>query len=140
VLRRCLRCPFEQAHVDLRHVLAGLGLRGGLKACERLVGITRPGMEEVDGYTAVQLWRDYQRRQDRRALETLLAYNVQDAVSLEALMVHAQNAGLQRLAVAPFAAGYRLPPPAVPATPFTPDPEAIRRARRDYDVPNTLSR
>jgi uncharacterized protein len=140
VLRRCLGCTFEQAHVDLRHVLAGLGLRGGLKACERRVGIARPGMEEVDGYTAVLLWHDYQRRQDRRSLETLLAYNVQDAVSLEALMVHAQNAGLERLAAAPFAAGYRLAPPAVPVSPFTPDPETIRRVQRDYLIPNYLSR
>jgi uncharacterized protein YprB with RNaseH-like and TPR domain len=137
VLRRCLGCRLGQAHVDLRHVLAGFGLRGGLKACERRVVITRPGMEDVDGYTAVQLWWDYRRRQDRRALETLLAYNVQDAVSLEALMVHAHNAGLERLAAARFAAGYRLPPPAVPASPFTPDPEAIRRVRRDHGVPST---
>jgi hypothetical protein len=58
---------------------------------------------------------------------------------LEALMIHAQNASLERLAAAPFAAGYRLLPPAVPASPFTPDPEAIRRVRRDYFAPNSLS-
>src|SRR5262245_34079167 len=131
VLRRCLGCRLDQAHIDLRHSLAGLGLRGGLKACERQVGLARPGLEEVDGPVAVLLWHAYRRRHDPRALETLLAYNVQDAVSLEALMVHAHNAGLARLAAAPFAAGYRLPPPAAPANPFTPDADTVRRVLRE---------
>jgi uncharacterized protein len=131
VLRRCLGCRLDQAHIDLRHVLAGLGLRGGLKACERQVGLARPGLEEIDGYVAVLLWHAYRRRQDQRSLETLLAYNVQDAVNLEALMVHAQNANLDRLAAAPFAAGYRLPPPAAPANPFTPDADTVRRVLRE---------
>ena len=129
VLRRCLGCTFDQGHIDLRHVLAAFGLRGGLKACERKVGIARPGMEELDGSAAVLLWRDYQRRNDERALETLLAYNAQDAISLEPLMVYAHNAGLDRLA-APFAAGYRLPAPELPALPFAPDPEAVARVLR----------
>ena len=80
-------------------------MRGGLKACERQLGVTRPGLEEVDGFVAVLLWHDFQRRKDQRSLDTLLAYNVQDTVNLEALMVHAHNAHLDRLA-APFAAGY----------------------------------
>lgn len=94
LLRRCLGCRLNQAHIDLRHVLAALGLRGGLKACERRLGIVRPGMENIDGYVAVLLWRQYERRHDIKALETLQAYNVQDAVNLEALMIHAHNAGL----------------------------------------------
>jgi 1-aminocyclopropane-1-carboxylate deaminase/D-cysteine desulfhydrase-like pyridoxal-dependent ACC family enzyme len=32
-------CRLDQAHIDLRHTLAALGLRGGLKACERQVGL-----------------------------------------------------------------------------------------------------
>ena len=128
MLRRCLGCRLDQAHIDLRYVLAGLGLRGGLKACERKVGIARPGLEEVDGLVAVLLWHDYQRRRDPRALQTLLAYNVEDAVNLERLMVHAHNAALERLA-APFAPGHAQPAPAVPANPFTADPAALARAR-----------
>jgi uncharacterized protein len=127
VLRRCLGCRLDQAHIDLRHVLAGLGLRGGLKACERQVGLQRPGMEDVDGYVAVLLWRQYATRKDARALEALLAYNVQDAVNLERLMVHAYNANLKRLA-APFAATHHLTSPALPTNPFTPHADAIGRA------------
>jgi uncharacterized protein YprB with RNaseH-like and TPR domain len=130
-LRRCLRCDFRQAHIDLRHTLASLDLRGGLKNCERLVGLRRPGMEEIDGFVAVLLWRDFRRRKDPRALETLLAYNIQDAVNLETLMVHAHNRKLAGLTSAPFAAGYHLPPPPVPVNPFRADPDTVRRVLRD---------
>ncbi len=131
VLRRCLGCRLDQAHIDLRHALAGLDIRGGLKACERQLGLTRPGMEEVDGYVAVLLWQRYEKRKDAKALETLLAYNVQDAVNLETLMVHAHNASLGRLTEAPFAAAYRLPPPALAPNPYTPDPDTVRRVLRE---------
>jgi uncharacterized protein YprB with RNaseH-like and TPR domain len=131
VLRRCLGCRLDQAHIDLRHVLAALGLRGGLKGCERQLGIARPGMEEIDGYVAVLLWQQYEIRRDERALETLLAYNAQDALNLEALMVHAHNTHLERLAGASFAGAYRLASPALPANPFTPHPEPIRMAHRE---------
>jgi len=132
VLRRCLGVTLDHAHIDLRYALAGVGLRGGLKACERQTGLTRPGLEEVDGFMAVLLWHDYQRRGDRRILETLLAYNVQDTVNLEALMVHAHNAWLDRLA-APFGAQHRLPAPTLPANPFTPDVEALTRVLRERE-------
>jgi uncharacterized protein YprB with RNaseH-like and TPR domain len=133
ILRRCLGCRLDQAHIDLRYVLAAVGLRGGLKACERQVGMARPGLEEVDGYVAVLLWHDYQRRKDRRALETLLAYNVQDTVNLEALMVHAHNAHLGQLSEAPFAAGHHLPPPVLPANPFAADAQVLRRVLGQRD-------
>jgi uncharacterized protein len=130
MLRRCLRCRFDQGHIDLRHVLAGLGLTGGLKGVERKVGLARPGLEDVDGAVAVLLWHDYQWARDERALETLLAYNVQDAVNLETLMVHAHNAYLGRLTGVPFAAAYRLPTPAPPPNPFRPDADTVFRAVR----------
>jgi uncharacterized protein YprB with RNaseH-like and TPR domain len=138
VLRRCLRCDFPQAHIDLRHLLAGLDLRGGLKNVERQLGLHRPGMEEIDGFVAVLLWREFRRRQDPKALETLLAYNVQDAVNLETLLVHAHNRKLAGLASVPFAAGYRLPAPAVPVNPFRPDPETVRRILRDHPFPSSF--
>jgi uncharacterized protein YprB with RNaseH-like and TPR domain len=124
VLRRCLGCRLGQAHIDLRYALAGLGLRGGLKACERRLGMARPGMEEIDGFVAVLLWHRHARG-DERALQTLLAYNAQDTLNLETLMVYAYNAYLDRLSAAPFAAAYRLPPPAAPLNPFTPDAAAV---------------
>ncbi len=127
ILRRCLGCRLDQAHIDLRYVLAALGIRGGLKGCERKVGIARPGLEDVDGFVAVLLWREYERRKERRVLDSLLAYNVQDTVNLEALMVHAHNAELDRLAGAPFAAGQRLAAPVLPANPFAADPAVVAR-------------
>jgi uncharacterized protein len=129
-LRRGLGCALDHAHIDLRHTLASLGVRGGLKACETKLGVTRPGLEEVNGFMAVLLWHDFQRRKDQRSLDTLLAYNVQDTVNLEALMVHAHNAHLDRLGAAPFAAGYRLAPPEGVANPFAPDPDTVARIAR----------
>jgi uncharacterized protein YprB with RNaseH-like and TPR domain len=126
-LERCLGCRFDQAHIDLRYVLKSLGLSGGLKNCERQLGLERPGLEDVDGFTAVLLWREYQRRQNRRALETLLAYNVQDTVVLETLMVHACNRKLAALEALPCAADYRLPVPTLPLNPYQPDAEIVRR-------------
>ncbi len=130
VLRQGLGCRLDQAHIDLRYILAGLGLRGGLKACERQLGLSRPGMEQLDGFAAVLLWQRYARSRDSRALETLLAYNAQDALHLEALMVSAHNACLKRLIGAPFATQYQLAVPATLANPFTADPETVRRVSR----------
>ncbi|HEX5270407.1 MAG TPA: ribonuclease H-like domain-containing protein [Gemmataceae bacterium] len=129
-LARDLVCPLRQAHIDLRYVLAGLGYSGGLKGCERQLGIHRPGMEDLDGFAAVLLWYDYRRRNDRAALETLLAYNVQDVLNLEVLMVEAHNRKLAALAV-PFAETYRLPAPAVAKNPYLPDFAAVARVLRD---------
>ena len=126
-LRRALGCALDHAHIDLRHTLAALGVKGGLKSCERQLGVTRAGLEEVNGFMAVLLWQDYQRKKDQRSLDTLLAYNVQDTVNLEALMVYAHNANLDRLATAPFAAGYRLAPPEEMANPFAADAGTVRR-------------
>jgi uncharacterized protein len=127
-LARALGVRLDQAHIDLRYVLAALGYRGGLKGCERQLGVARPGLEDVDGFLAVLLWREYRRRGDPRALETLLAYNVADTVSLERLMVHAYNARLATLD-APFAAGYLLGVPPAPPNPYRPCAETLRRVR-----------
>lgn len=126
-IERGLGCRLAQAHIDLRHVLKGLGYTGGLKRCEKQLGVQRPGMEELDGYVAVLLWHDFTRRRNDRALETLLAYNVQDAVNLETLMVLAYNRKLAELAHVSFASGYRLALPALPANPFRVDPATVRR-------------
>jgi uncharacterized protein YprB with RNaseH-like and TPR domain len=129
-LKRSLSCRLGQAHIDLRYVLASLGYRGGLKGCERQLGIARTGMEDLDGFAAVLLWHEYRQRHDLRALDTLRAYNVQDVLNLEALMVEAYNRKLDGLRTVPFAAGHRLPVPALPVNPFRPDPESVSRVVR----------
>ncbi|MFO8031679.1 MAG: ribonuclease H-like domain-containing protein [Desulfohalobiaceae bacterium] len=48
------------------------------------MGISRSGeLQERDGYFAVLLWQDYKQRKSDKSLETLLAYNIQDVLSLE---------------------------------------------------------
>lgn len=97
VLERYFGLRLDVAHIDLRYVLAGAGVTGGLKGCERKLGVRRAGLEDVDGYGAVLLWHLYQATSDRRALETLLAYNLQDALNLEPLMIAAYNLRLEGL-------------------------------------------
>jgi uncharacterized protein YprB with RNaseH-like and TPR domain len=123
-LERHFSRRFGQAHIDLRFVLAGLGVRGGLKGCERQLGVGRPGMEELDGWAAVQLWSEYRRGGGRPALETLLAYNAQDVLNLERLLVEAHNRHLEGT---PFVRSHRLPPPQTLANPFAVDAELVRR-------------
>jgi uncharacterized protein YprB with RNaseH-like and TPR domain len=86
----------NHAHIDLRYILYSLGFKGGLKGCERQLGMDRGDLKEIDGFFAVLLWDEYQRTGDQKALETLLAYNVQDTVTLENLMVTAYNRKLQQ--------------------------------------------
>ncbi|UCG11505.1 MAG: ribonuclease H-like domain-containing protein [Deltaproteobacteria bacterium] len=77
---------FDQAHIDLRHVVRRLGCRGGLKSIEPLFGIYRsPDIQEMSGYEAVILWHEYLRG-DSDALTKLLLYNEADVVNLKTIM------------------------------------------------------
>jgi uncharacterized protein YprB with RNaseH-like and TPR domain len=113
-----------QAHLDLMYVLRSLGITGGLKGCERQLGIMRDDLDGVDGYLAVILWRHFRAHDDRKALETLLAYNMADAVNLEMLAVKAYNRKLQGT---PFAGSHELPLPASPTSPFRADVPTVQR-------------
>lgn len=130
-LRNYLRLPMDQAHIDLRHVLHSLGYRGGLKSIERRLGWSRGDLAEVDGYFAVLLWWDYLNHGNDGALETLLAYNIEDVVNLERLMVLAYNLKLRDT---PFAETHTLPGPQPPENPFRADMETVERLRRNIWV------
>ena len=80
----------------------------------------------MDGWFAVLLWHDYQRTQNPKALETLLAYNIEDVVNLEKLMVLAFNWKIKHLAHPLLSP---LPAPDPPEPPFSPDPATIDRLR-----------
>jgi uncharacterized protein YprB with RNaseH-like and TPR domain len=126
-LRRFLRVDVDAAHIDLMHVLRSCGQKGGLKAIERRYGYDRPDMADVDGYMAVLLWREFERTGDPRVLDTLLAYNIQDVLTLELLAAEAYNA---KLAATPFARELALPVPRRPAdNPFAADRGVIERLR-----------
>ncbi|MCP4687187.1 MAG: ribonuclease H-like domain-containing protein, partial [Desulfobacterales bacterium] len=106
------------AHIDLRYILSSLGFKGGLKKCEIALGIDRGELKGVDGFFAVLLWSEYQRTGNEKALETLLAYNIEDVVNLETLMVKAYN---MKIEDTPFAGTNRLSSPKPPRIPFSAD-------------------
>jgi len=125
-IRGFLGLPMRQAHIDLRYALARLGYRGGLKGCERQLGLDRGDLAGLDGFFAVRLWFDYQNNGNRRALETMLAYNAADVLNLQTLMVFAYN---RMLDATPFAEEYRLPEPKPATNPWQADSETIERIR-----------
>ena len=126
-IERFLGIKLPQAHIDLRFVLKSLGYTGGLKGCEKKLGIDRGELDGVDGYFAVLLWREYQRTKNVKALETLLAYNIEDVVNLETLLTIAYN---KKLAETPFQKHLILPMPAAPLLPYKGDKETIHRLQR----------
>ena len=128
---KCFDLPFlrrqfgglslQAGHIDLRYVLARLGFRGGLKACEHALGLARPvELQDVDGFLAVLLWHEHLRATPH-ALQSLLCYNVHDAVNLRWLLQRAYN-----LAVAELPIKVK-PLPLEPSPPidFQADPELI---------------
>ena len=127
-IERFFNIRLRAAQIDLRFVLGALGYRGGLKRCEKTLGVERPGMTDIDGYTAVLLWNDYRRTNNPRALETLLAYNICDAVNLAALMTIAYNHAISQT---PFA-DLTLPAPDLPPLPFAIDRETVDRLQSSY--------
>ena len=128
-IETCFDISLPQAHIDLMHVLRSLGFKGGLKGCEKQLGLDRGELEGVDGYLAVLLWRDYQRCGNTKALETLLAYNIEDAVNLETLMVAAYN---MKLEATPCPDRHYLQPPGRPEIPFKADQPTIDRHKNYY--------
>jgi uncharacterized protein YprB with RNaseH-like and TPR domain len=127
-IERFFRIEMNQSHIDLRYILKNLGYAGGLKGCERQLGIDRKDLADVDGYFAVLLWNEFERKKNPKALETLLAYNTADVVNLETLMVMAYNMNLKST---PFYATHRLASPASPEIRFKADREIINRLKRN---------
>jgi len=125
-IRSYLGLELPQAHIDLMFVLRALGYRGGLKGCEKQLGIDRGDLEGIDGYFAVLLWQVFCRRGLQSALDTLLAYNSVDVINLEILMVLAHN---MRIQDTPFADSHRLPLPAPVEIPHPIDLDLIHKIR-----------
>ena len=128
-IRRYLRLPMQHAHIDLMYVLRSLGYRGGLKGCEHQLGLDRGELEGVDGAFAVLLWHDYHDNGNEKALETMLAYNVQDVVNLETLLTLAYN---MKVGQTPFADTHEIALPQSPKLPFKGDPGTIKRLKEEH--------
>ena len=135
---KCFDIPFiesffnirlKHAQIDLRYILHSLGFRGGLKGCERQLGLDRGDLRDIDGFWAVLLWEEYAKTGNRRILDTLMAYNVQDAVTLENLLVTAYNLKLKET---PFYRNLLLEESMPPANPFRADLAAIDRITNKF--------
>ncbi len=127
-IRDYFRVAVDHIHIDLRYLLRSLGYGGGLKGCEKSLGLDRAELNGVDGYFAVLLWREYRKTGNVKALETLLAYNMADTVNLETLMVQAFN---MKVSETPFHE-LRIPLPCPPPIPFKPDTALIDELRQGY--------
>ncbi len=97
-LKKSMRgAKIPRLHVDLRFVLASLGVRGGLKKIEEKFGFGREGdLKGMTGYDAVLLWQAYRKRGDRAALDRLVRYNAADISNLKALLEWAYREKRQR--------------------------------------------
>jgi uncharacterized protein YprB with RNaseH-like and TPR domain len=126
-LEKFFKIKLDHAQIDLRYVLASLGFKGGLKGCEKQLGMERGLLDGVDGYFAVLLWQQYINYNDERALDTLLAYNISDTVNLERLAVEAYN---RNIAATPFAEKLTLPLPVSPRPAMQPDTACVQKIKR----------
>lgn len=126
VIESFFNIRMDHAHIDLRYLLKKLGYSGGLKRCEKELGISRGELAGVDGNFAILLWREYVNHNNRKALETLMAYNIEDVVNLEPLMVTAFNLNIQKLK---FLSIRPVSEPLSPFSPVLPDPGTIFRVR-----------
>jgi hypothetical protein len=118
----------DHAHIDLRYILGSLEYRGGLKSCEIQLGIDRGDLKDIDGYFAVLLWYDYKINRNEKALETLLAYNIEDVINLETLMVMAYNLKIEDT---PFFKTHKVALPAAPEIPFTADIKTVEKIKSE---------
>ena len=82
---------FNHIHFDVCFLLRRLQIKGGLKKIEKRFGISRGALEDLDGYSAVLLWKKYKQTKEKEYLETLLAYNNEDVINLEFLLHQAYN-------------------------------------------------
>ncbi len=88
-LRACFPgAGIEKPHIDLCFASRRLGLSGGLKRIERVLGLKREEVEHIDGFETVRLWKRWERYGDGEALETLVEYNRADVVNLKPLAEH----------------------------------------------------
>jgi uncharacterized protein YprB with RNaseH-like and TPR domain len=78
-------------HFDLDPLMHSIGQHGGLKKIEDRLGIARPFDNQIDGLFAIKLWNFYEQSHKKAALDTLLAYNIEDAFNLEYLMYYTYN-------------------------------------------------
>ncbi len=122
---------FERmGHIDLQYALERLGYARGLKQIQEQMGFRREGMlGSLDGRAAVWLWEEYQKG-NKKALETLLRYNLEDVVVLQSLAEAVYNEASSSLPI-PVT---RLLPARRPVIDTPYDEDLVRRLAREHLV------
>lgn len=128
-LERFFSKKFYHWKIDLYYLYKHLGLGGGLKRCEKAVGIDRGILNNVNGEVAVKLWNEYRTKKNIKALKTLLSYNVSDTVNLDKMAKIAYNMMLEKnkylFQTIPISeADYK--------NPFTPSIDIIKTLKKSY--------
>jgi uncharacterized protein len=89
----------HMGHLDLQYSLQRLGYLGGLKAIQEQLGFRRDeALRCLDGKCAVWLWEEHEKG-NKRALETLIRYNLEDVVVLQSLADTVYNESISLLPV-----------------------------------------
>ncbi len=115
-----------QRKIDIKYFLNSLGLGGGLKICEKKLGIKRGLLEGFNGSHAALLWKEYRRYKSLKYLNTLLAYNITDTVNLEKISFKIYNMFLQKYSY-PFE---KIAQPKKKEVPFIPNLRVIRKIKK----------
>lgn len=130
-IERFFNIHIDHAQIDLRYILSSLGFKGGLKSCESQLGISRNELQGVDGSFAIHLWNEYYYNGNQKALDSLLAYNIEDAVNLEFLMYFAYNSNIEKL---DFLNNRKFKIPKRPQIPFNPDMKILNKIKSKMDL------
>ncbi len=86
LIKKCLNLDIMAIanSIDLFKVKKKLGIKGGLKALEKMFGISRK-TEGMNGYDAIKLWEKYIKYGRNESLDLLLEYNREDVLNLISL-------------------------------------------------------
>lgn len=124
----------KNTHIDLRYVLSGMGIKGGLKKCEKELGFNRSESEGIDGKMAPFLWTAYEKAGSLRHLHTLLAYNIEDVLGLYHIIHRISEL---KISETPFVNLFNLDMEPLPEMPYSADKKTVEEAK---EVLKRLSR
>ena len=127
-IERYFNIHLDSYQIDLRYVFKSLDFKGGLKLIEKNLGIDRRDLIDVNGFFAIHLWNEYIFNNNSKALNTLIAYNIEDTINLETLMHIGYNL---KVKTSGFQTFKKLEIPPKPKHHFLPDNELIKRLKMD---------
>ena len=78
----------NHAQIDLRYILKSLGYVGGLKSCEKQLGLNRYDLDGIDGSMAIQLWHDYYYNSNLYARLISIVYEPRSSFSMPRFYHH----------------------------------------------------